>query len=88
MHRNKKPDPSSCWPQICPVCGHSSYSLTGVHPQCEAERADEPRRIRLVAKRKAKTLRASLTRLNRSEFGYDMPLGSGENQRSSNLEGQ
>jgi len=26
----------------CPVCGHTSYSRGGVHPQCSALLADQP----------------------------------------------
>lgn len=62
MYASKKPAPLfvASTPKICPVCGHSSYSSTGIHPQCAAERADEPRRLKLVAERKAKALLASI----------------------------
>lgn len=30
------------------------YSSSGIHPQCAVSQADEPRRLRLVVKRKAK----------------------------------
>jgi hypothetical protein len=32
----KKPLPLTTWPKpkTCPVCGHPSYSSTGIHPQC------------------------------------------------------
>lgn len=52
---NKKPLPLvSCpQPKTCPVCGHSSYSSNGIHPQCAVTQADEPRKARLVAAKKA-----------------------------------
>lgn len=51
----KKPIPLDSSPKrkICPVCGQSSYSSTGIHPQCAMTQADAPRRERLAAKRKA-----------------------------------
>jgi len=54
MHDNKKPEPirTSPSPMVCPVCGHSSYSPTGIHPQCAVLLADEPRRLRLAAEKK------------------------------------
>jgi hypothetical protein len=30
-------------PRICPVCGHASYSVGGVHPQCAVRQADARR---------------------------------------------
>jgi hypothetical protein len=30
-------------PPLCPVCGMSSYSAAGVHPQCSARRMDAER---------------------------------------------
>jgi hypothetical protein len=27
---------------VCPVCGHTSYSRGGVHPQCSALLVDRP----------------------------------------------
>jgi hypothetical protein len=41
-------------PKTCPVCGKSSYSLAGIHPQCAVSRADAPRRAQLAAKKRAK----------------------------------
>jgi hypothetical protein len=32
---------------ICPVCGHASYSATGVHPQCSMQKADRERMARI-----------------------------------------
>lgn len=51
----KKPTPIITEPQskMCPVCGKRSYSQEGVHPQCAVSQADEPRRIRIVAEKKA-----------------------------------
>ena len=43
---------------ICPVCGHSTYSANGVHPQCAGVQADKLRMLgvrgqpRLVAARR------------------------------------
>lgn len=38
--------------KICPVCGKSSYSREGIHPQCAIEQSDAPRKERLAAARK------------------------------------
>jgi hypothetical protein len=56
MYDNKKPEPLNTrpTPNICPVCGYSSYSSSGIHPQCAVSQADEPRRLRLAAERKAR----------------------------------
>jgi rRNA maturation endonuclease Nob1 len=37
----------------CPVCGQSSYSKDGIHPQCAVQLADESRKEKLQAARKA-----------------------------------
>lgn len=37
----------------CPVCGATTYSKAGIHPQCAQERADENRMREIKAKRKA-----------------------------------
>lgn len=44
MH--KKPEPLIKPPpkKPCPVCGHASYSLGGIHPQCNRAKADKVRR--------------------------------------------
>ena len=39
--------------KVCPVCRKASYSRDGIHPQCAAIQADEPRRLRLAAEKKA-----------------------------------
>lgn len=36
----------------CPVCGHTSYSRVGIHPQCSRQQADEKRMAGVKAKRK------------------------------------
>ena len=50
-----KPPPLSPQPnrKTCPICGHSSYSRDGIHPQCAVTKADAPRQAQLVAARKA-----------------------------------
>jgi hypothetical protein len=40
-------------PKTCPVCGKSSYSLGGIHPQCAVWRADSARRLEIAAETKA-----------------------------------
>jgi hypothetical protein len=51
---NNKPNPLFYAPvrKLCPVCGTTSYSSTGVHPQCAMEQADAPRVKRLKIQRK------------------------------------
>ena len=44
----------------CPVCGKSSYSQGGIHPQCAVTRADAPRRLRLAAEKRAKAKKPAL----------------------------
>jgi len=39
--------------KTCPVCGQSSYSPEGIHPQCAVAQADAPRKAQLDAARKA-----------------------------------
>jgi hypothetical protein len=39
---------------LCPICGKDSYSREGIHPQCAAQHADEPRNQRLKLDRKKK----------------------------------
>lgn len=55
MNSNK---PTPIFPQRanrkCPVCQQNSYSASGIHPQCAAARADEPRRLELAAEKKAR----------------------------------
>ena len=53
-----KPTPIIAEPsnRVCPVCGKTSYSKDGIHPQCAVALADEPRKLRLAAEKKAKAL--------------------------------
>ncbi|MDA1165094.1 MAG: hypothetical protein O3B13_18510 [Planctomycetota bacterium] len=46
---NKKPQPliQSRERPRCQVCGEISYSLAGIHPQCEVKRADAIRMNRI-----------------------------------------
>ena len=57
--KDEKPAPAAqvSGGKICPVCGKSSYSRDGIHPQCAIEQADLPRQKKLAAekKKKAKT---------------------------------
>jgi RNA polymerase subunit RPABC4/transcription elongation factor Spt4 len=42
---NHKPQPLFILPQrkLCPVCGATSYSASGIHPQCAMQQADSRR---------------------------------------------
>ncbi|MFK7737976.1 MAG: hypothetical protein AB8B50_18240 [Pirellulaceae bacterium] len=53
----KKPTPLSPASKAkrCPVCKEPTYSAAGIHPQCAVKQADEPRRLELVAERKAQS---------------------------------
>jgi hypothetical protein len=46
---NSKPPPllESARPNVCPVCGKSSYSAAGIHPQCAVKQGDEKLKARL-----------------------------------------
>lgn len=44
------PTVATCLGKRCPVCGQTSYSLGGTHPQCSFLRADQ----KLLARRKRK----------------------------------
>ena len=50
--------PTSLFPQRtvrkCPVCQETTYSSSGIHPQCAVKQADEPRRQKLAAEKKTK----------------------------------
>jgi hypothetical protein len=54
----KKPTPviTQRTSRNCPVCGQRSYSLEGIHPQCAMAQADAPRKIQLIAQKKAAAL--------------------------------
>ncbi len=54
MSTNNRPPPlypSPTRPR-CPVCGHVSYSATGVHPQCSLRKADAERMRRQAGRAK------------------------------------
>lgn len=53
----KKPEPLiRPQPQKkCPVCGHASYSVDGIHPQCHTDRADKKRRELIAAEAQLKS---------------------------------
>jgi hypothetical protein len=36
---------------LCPVCGKTSYSRAGIHPQCSVRQADEESKIRVKRER-------------------------------------
>ena len=53
--RKHIPTTATTMGKACPVCGHTSYSRGGVHPQCQALLVDQPllaarRRDRAVEK--------------------------------------
>lgn len=58
VHIMSEKKPLSLFPQRvitkCPVCREPTYSASGIHPQCAVKRADEPRRLALVADKKMK----------------------------------
>jgi hypothetical protein len=43
----------------CPICGQSTYSRDGIHPQCAVKQADDARAARLKLKPKPPTTPAS-----------------------------
>lgn len=47
--QHKKPEPLVANSQrpACPVCGQTSYSLAGIHPQCAVKQADNRRLERI-----------------------------------------
>lgn len=51
----KKPDPliPARTNHRCPVCGETSYSRAGIHPQCSVRQADEKRKLSLKRDRLA-----------------------------------
>jgi predicted RNA-binding Zn-ribbon protein involved in translation (DUF1610 family) len=58
VNNNKSNDPLTTQKgagKVCPVCGLTSYSRGGIHPQCALTQADAPRVKRLkVAKKLGK----------------------------------
>jgi hypothetical protein len=59
---NHKPQPLYIVPQRkqCPVCGASSYSASGIHPQCAMHQADTKRmaKVKPMAKSAKKATKA------------------------------
>ncbi len=53
MNLNNRPPPlfSETPRAVCPVCGHTSYSAGGVHPQCSMHKADQARMKRIKHKK-------------------------------------
>lgn len=55
MTHNKRPDPLFTTPEQkgskCPVCGFTSYSREGIHPQCAQQQADEKRVARIKSQK-------------------------------------
>lgn len=53
----KKPVPemARAMGRPCPVCGKSTYSANGIHPQCAAFAADAKIRARLKRHKRAST---------------------------------
>jgi hypothetical protein len=51
----KKPEPLQrpVAQKKCPVCGHSSYSVDGIHPQCHRAQADKTRLAKHAAEVRA-----------------------------------
>ena len=49
---NEKPKPPirSSGPNTCPVCGKSSYSAAGIHPQCAVQQVDDLRKAAIKKK--------------------------------------
>jgi predicted RNA-binding Zn-ribbon protein involved in translation (DUF1610 family) len=39
---------------LCPICGQTTYSRGGIHPQCAVQQADAPRNARIRAEKKKK----------------------------------
>jgi hypothetical protein len=60
----RKPDPIYSSPRrpSCPVCGHPSYSLAGIHPQCATVAADKVQVARAAAKLLSKPVPFKLKR--------------------------
>ena len=58
MTHNKRPEPLYSTAKkkgtTCPVCGFTSYSREGIHPQCSQQKADDVRVARMK-KRQSQT---------------------------------
>ncbi len=59
MENNSKPLPLYTNPagKVCPICGKTSYSASGIHPQCAIQQADAPRQKKLADEKRAKKAR-------------------------------
>lgn len=57
LHQRPQPLYGSTIRPLCPVCGHASYSASGIHPQCAMRAADEVQSTRIKRQNaiKAKT---------------------------------
>jgi len=53
--QHKKPPPlvSGSRRPVCPVCGQTSYSRAGIHPQCAVKQADDKRLERIRERNRA-----------------------------------
>lgn len=62
---NNKPRPLFAPPKrkSCPVCGETSYSAAGIHPQCAAREADA-KRMQAIKPALAKAKAAAAATLN------------------------
>jgi hypothetical protein len=60
-HQKPVPSRTSSRGAKCPVCGETSYSLGGIHPQCSMAQADAERKIEITANRKTKAKTAKST---------------------------
>lgn len=54
MSSNAYPPTAATGGRKCPVCGHATYSRSGIHPQCAVAQADRPRQEQLIEDRKTK----------------------------------
>lgn len=66
MNLNNRPPPLYAAPPraTCPVCGHVSYSSTGVHPQCSMHKADQERMQRVKRKTKDRRTAADVAEIS------------------------
>jgi hypothetical protein len=57
LMQHKKPVPlvTGCRRPICPVCGQTSYSRAGIHPQCAVKQADNKRLERIRERGRAES---------------------------------
>jgi hypothetical protein len=66
MSLNNRPPPLYPAPlrATCPVCGHTSYSATGVHPQCSMQKADMERMRHVKKQRRVERTAADVAELS------------------------